>query len=1317
MHFTSYGKGRFQVAQTDEASPSGSVKRKQILIVCNAAPMNVFYELRQMFYNFSDYLRAKEKLPINLHVIAPKFQVSLPELAKSIEHYIDDKDIEGVVFANDLLTQFLAGDTAYQHLNYIIPPDSAKNRALKLPTNPYENIPVVYTVPSHHWLRTGGDVKSEGAGVNLLGYVLHAIKFLALGYTEVDISYLHDTKRYPVKPTVIRTIEAFDQLIKKLKRAKYVAIDSEGRNLNRVRNTVFTLQFCIAPDAQQGQNLFVLPIEHAETPWSGKELQYIKKRLRSWLTTANRNKYHIYHNAKFDLIQWINQFDVQWFATPTYDTIAGAFSLDENTKFLKSLGIKGYSLDMLEMRAGFTRPSELVISKEDRGNMAQFSLEDIAKYGAYDVLTVYHLCLQQIKAAKKRNYQGWARFVTQQIGAMIVVFSFMEARGVLVDRAYLEQLASPVGPLADRIKKVIDDLYATKEVQRANKILLKQRSNVVQGGGLFSDKKDPFIFSINNAESLQVLFFNVLELDPLRERKHGGGSIDKKFQKKYKDTVKHVKLYSMYNALLKLKSAFADSILKTLTASEDALADGRIRNMYWFVTVLTGRSCFVGDTPIYVLDEREKVAIKDIKPGDWVWSYNHELKKPEPKQVIDAWCAGKRETVKLKYTWYKNGRKRIKSVECTPDHKFLLANGVYREAQHLRPDDRLLYLERTNSSDGYRKLHFTNKKKLIGRYELKEHRYVVNEFDPTMHVHHKDEVRNNNVPSNLQSVTHGEHSTIHSRVINKYSKGEVIACLKKHNSRLTKVCKELCGDYNTLIKLLQHHGIDVQKHVNRSRGVKKILTEIQLAKGGRLLDAGLKVPEISRRLKISRSSFNTQFFGDFRHSLKNGGRRGSYMLDRARTFSRYVDAADYLGLSIKKTKRLLQDDNHVVISVTKTKTKKLVYDITVDGNHNFYANGVGAKNSATDPNMQQIPAKGDDAKMIKLQFIATLNKGKIFIKPDFSAHEIRVTGIVSGDKTIKKTFAIANEAIRNLRIAGDNYIEEARLEYKKNGDIHILNVRFFYDGKEVDAEHPLRQDVKITVFQTIYGAQAPSLGKQINKSTEEAQALMDKLFAAWPQAKAYMDDVQKIGSKNLRVFSPIQRPRHLWAYLHPDKFVHFAMNRRGPNSVVQGLASDIGYAASYCIQREIYHTFILPKLKFDGQLLIMVHDSMTNEVSLRFAPVMMYLLEHGMTTLVQRRMEEVFKFKIDIPFGFDMKMGLSEGNLMTWSEMRVSAAEKNFREMAKAGTSAHREQLSDALFNLERIWSVRRRELENDPYEMRLEGRTDWYRDKIRGMV
>lgn len=1316
MHFTSYGKGRFQVAQTDEASPSGSVKRKQILIVCNAASMNVYYELRQMFYNFSDYLRAKEKLPINLHVIAPKFQVSLPELAKSIEHYIDDKDIEGVVFANDLLTQFLAGDTAYQHLNYIIPPDSAKNRALKLPTNPYENIPVVYTVPSHHWLRTGGDVKSEGAGVNLLGYVLHAIKFLALGYTEVDISYLHDTKRYPVKPTVIRTIEAFDRLLKKLKRAKYVAIDSEGRNLNRVRNTVFTLQFCIAPDAQQGQNLFVLPIEHAETPWSGKELQYIKKRLRSWLTTANRNKYHIYHNAKFDLIQWINQFDVQWFATPTYDTIAGAFSLDENTKFLKSLGIKGYSLDMLEMRAGFTRPSELVISKEDRGNMAQFSLEDIAKYGAYDVLTVYHLCLQQIKAAKKRNYQGWARFVTQQIGAMIVVFSFMEARGVLVDRAYLEQLASPVGPLADRIKKVIDDLYATKEVQRANKILLKQRSNVVQGGGLFSDKKDPFIFSINNAESLQVLFFNVLGLDPLRERKHGGGSIDKKFQKKYKDTVKHVKLYSMYNALLKLKSAFADSILKTLTASEDALADGRIRNMYWFITVLTGRSCFTGDTPIYVLDSRGEVPIKHIKVGDWVWSYNRKTKRPEPKQVLDAWCAGKRELVEVTYKWYKDRKATIKTLRCTPDHKFLLANGEYREAQYLRPDDRLMYLERYQRENGYRTMHFTNKLAIAGR-NVKEHRFVLGTLDNDVHIHHRDENPSNNVPDNLQEVTKAEHRTLHSTVLNRWTKQQILSALKKANGRLTRLIGVLCNDYNTLHKLLNYHGIDAQQYINHSRGIKVILTEEQLAEGGRLLDAGIKVPEISRHLAISRSSFNTQYFGSFRHSLKSHGRCNRHMLDRAREFSSYRNAADYLGISVSKAKKLLQRDNHSVISVKPLSSKEYVYDITVADNHNFYANGVGVKNSATEPNMQQIPAKGDDAKMIKLQFIATLSKGKIFIKPDFSAHEIRVTGIVSGDKTIKKTFAIANEAIRNLRIAGDNYIEEARLEYKKNGDIHILNVRFFYDGKEVDAEHPLRQDVKITVFQTIYGAQAPSLGKQINKSTEEAQALMDKLFAAWPQAKAYMDDVQKIGSKNLRVFSPIQRPRHLWAYLHPDKFVHFAMNRRGPNSVVQGLASDIGYAASYCIQREIYHTFILPKLKFDGQLLIMVHDSMTNEVSLRFAPVMMYLLEHGMTTLVQRRMEEVFKFKIDIPFGFDMKMGLSEGNLMTWSEMRVSAAEKNFREMAKAGTSAHREQLSDALFNLERIWSVRRRELENDPYEMRLEGRTDWYRDKIRGMV
>lgn len=954
MHFQQSNIGDFHIGQTDSTDED----KQQILLICEASRLNVFYDLKQLFYNLVDYMRAREGVDINLHVMVPTQGEVNPAFMDGVHDYVEKKGISGVVISHELLSYYLGGDSVYSFVNYVLPPRLNKRDSLfHLPKNDFD-CPLVHTVFSGIWLRDGKDIKNQSSGVNLLGYVMHALKFVALNRNEVDIRYLANQRKYPVKPKIVQTLDEFEDLMDILWEAKYVAVDTEGANLNKLKNTLLTIQFCVAANNKAGQNLWVLPIEHKETPWSGGDLRYIKQELRKWMTNKSRNKLLIYQNAKFDLVQFINQLDIQWFETPVYDTTAGVFSLDENTRYLKLLGIKPYALENIEARAGFHRPPELVISKDDRGNMASFSLQEIAEYGSYDVLTIFHIALQQMRAARERNYQQWDTMVSKQIGNMIVMFAFMEARGILVDKQYLQQLASPIGPLAERIQEVVRKFESSKAAKRANDILLQEKHNIRSGDGLFANKQEPFIFSIRNTDSLQTLFFDVLGLEPLNERKNGGGSVDKKFQKQYKDN-KLVALYTKYNTLRKLKSAFADGILKVLVNSADALADGRIRNSYWFISVLTGRS------------------------------------------------------------------------------------------------------------------------------------------------------------------------------------------------------------------------------------------------------------------------------------------------------------------------------------------------------------------SATDPNMQQIPERSVDAKIIKQQFIAKY--GAIFVKPDFSAHEIRVTGLVAQDRVIKKTFDIANSAIHDLRIAGDNFLEEAREAYRKNGDIHILNVRFFYN-KEVDSEDPLRQDVKVTVFQTIYGAQAASLGRQIGKSTDEAQALMDTLFETWPEAKDMMDDLQRTGAKQLRVFSPLGRPRHLWAYLHPDKYVQYAMNRRAPNSVVQGCASDIGYDAAYLIQKEIYNTFLRHGLAFDGRLQLMVHDSFTNEVSLRYAPIMMYIQEHGMTTLVMEYLENTFGFKINIPFGFDMKLGLNEGAMKKWSEMRYDAAEKLFREFAKEGDAGHAEQLDDALYNLERMWSVREKEIRDNPYEMRLRGKTKWWANNMRGL-
>lgn len=927
---------------------------KHVGIICDVSHPAVYEDLEDIFHNFIAYLKRQKGLRICLHLMAPKnSEVSFKKLAVSARDYAKDTpELRGLVIAHDGLSHFLGGDNVFNYLNNLIEPGNEK------PVNRFD-IPCVHTIPSKHWMQSGKNIKTEGSGVNLLGFVMRAIEMVANGKPEGSIAYLNDPETN-ITPTIIMTIAEFDDFMDNvLRKAKYVGIDTETTGLEKLANTLLTIQFCTDFTDKKGQNLWVLPIEHSETPWTRDDLKHIMKRVRKWITdnSYSKNKFHIYHTAKFDLAQFINQIDVQWFDTPIYDVTAGEFSLDENLKFTKVLGIGPYSLEAIENRYGYTRPEDLVISKSDRSRMAEFSLREIADYGCLDVLTIVHIFREQRRIAAKRGYKGFTTVVSHQIGAMLRVMSFMEARGVLVDINHLKQLASPVGPLADRINDVLKTFYAHPDVKKANKLLLKNKKNVASGSGLFANKADPFIFKIGNDESLQALFFGVLGLEPLRQRANGGGSTDKKFQKKYK-TNEIVGLFSKHSALIKLKSAFADGILETMNLSKDALTDGCIRPSYWFTSVLTGRS------------------------------------------------------------------------------------------------------------------------------------------------------------------------------------------------------------------------------------------------------------------------------------------------------------------------------------------------------------------AATEPNIQQIPSRGEDSKLIKKIFIAHL--GTILIKADFSAHEIRVLGNVAQDPMIIKAFKIANQANLDLRLAGDNFLEEARENALKKGDIHIINVKFFFD-KDVTKDHPLRTDVKTTVFSVVYGSQAKSLGNMIGKEEAEAQALIDRLFEVWCKSKDWMDNVQEDGSVEFVVFSPIMRPRHLYGYLHPDKWVGFAMNRRGPNSIIQGFASDIGYQASDCIQEEIFKTFLRRGMKFTGKLLIMVHDSLTNETKLSHAPVMSYLIEHGMTTLVQNRLNDVFNFEVTVPFGFDMEMGVSEGSMKKWDDKRFDTAEEIYRGLAK-DNALLKPQLSDCMHNLEWIRKVRERELRDDPYVMTLQGRTDLYQKHMRGI-
>ena len=244
-------------------------------------------------------------------------------------------------------------------------------------------------------------------------------------------------------------------------------------------------------------------------------------------------------------------------------------------------------MEHIERTFEYVRPSELVIGKADRGRMAEFSLTEIAEYGVLDILTPYFLMCEQIRIANDRGYPNFYKFMVKQVGPIILAMTTMEQNGIDIDLEYLESIASPVGTLAELIRESATQIAQTDAASKANDLLLQGTS--YQSQGLFGQAEKPWLWNIRKSDHLQLLFVDVMGLQPLEMKDNGTASLNAKFQKVYRHT-EEVSMYTDYQKLTKLKSAFADAIYKFLTTNPDMKHDKRLRPVFTTLEVLTGRS-------------------------------------------------------------------------------------------------------------------------------------------------------------------------------------------------------------------------------------------------------------------------------------------------------------------------------------------------------------------------------------------------------------------------------------------------------------------------------------------------------------------------------------------------------------------------------------------------------------------------------------------------------------------------------------------------------------------------------------------------------
>lgn len=133
-----------------------------------------------------------------------------------------------------------------------------------------------------------------------------------------------------------------------------------------------------------------------------------------------------------------------------------------------------------------------------------------------------------------------------------------------------------------------------------------------------------------------------------------------------------------------------------------------------------------------------------------------------------------------------------------------------------------------------------------------------------------------------------------------------------------------------------------------------------------------------------------------------------------------------------------------------------------------------------DPNLQNIPSRGLLSKIIKAMFIAP--RGKLLVRFDYSAHEVRMWAIAAVDQILANSFLAGLELRQQLiQAVDDAIVAEIRSVLKTKGDIHIQNCHRFF-GKWVTKDDPLRQAVKSVIFGVLYQKGAKSLGEDIRKN-------------------------------------------------------------------------------------------------------------------------------------------------------------------------------------------------------------------------------------------
>ena len=239
--------------------------------------------------------------------------------------------------------------------------------------------------------------------------------------------------------------------------------------------------------------------------------------------------------------------------------------------------------------------------------------------------------------------------------------------------------------------------------------------------------------------------------------------------------------------------------------------------------------------------------------------------------------------------------------------------------------------------------------------------------------------------------------------------------------------------------------------------------------------------------------------------------------------------------------------------------------------------------SSSDPNLQNIPIRGEWGEKIRRAFVA--EEGALLLSADYSQIELRIMAHLSGDNNLKEAFFHGQ-------------------------DIHTRTAAEIFQISPENVTPSMRREAKVINFGVIYGMSHIGLSQELGITKEEAKKYIENYFQKYQGVKTYIDKILEKAREQGYVKTLSGRVRYLPEINSSSRVAREFAERVAINTPIQGTAADCIKKAMICIDRRIKDG------KMDARMILQIHDELLFEVSKKelgsFLPLVKKEMEKAM---------------------------------------------------------------------------------------------------------